>query len=497
MRKNILVYVLLVLLILVGAWFRIPGILEEAFSFTYDVGRDLLAVESMVRGYKISLLGPTTGLEGLFYGPWWYYFLAIPFILTNGDPKGIALFIALVGVANIILAFIIGRKIGGTFLAIVCASLISVSPFFINTSSQIWSPNIIPTLVLLVIFFFFKIVRYPVASMLIWLILGLLLTLIIEMEIVFGLLFIVAAVISLVAFLRKKITLRRIAFFLAGILIIEMPRILFEARHEFLMTKRVLAVLGEIFKPHSSSLLTKENFIEMQSAFSKIWSDAVAGDDQFLRILLLAFFAYVFVIYYRRSSPFEKFFFRFITLTIAIFVSAFIFFQGGLWGHYLVGLPVLFVFFAGMSLNLLRGHFAIPKLALALLFAIVWLNLNPIRLFIRLQEQPWRGDEAVYRNQIEIIDYIYREANGEKFKYVLYTPPVHDYTYRYLFSWYGKKRYNKVPSEQDAKFSFFIIEPDNIFWHRPNEWLESRKSDGKVVKEKRFGWVVVQTRVPN
>lgn len=497
MAKRPSVYILLASFIFIGAWFRMHGILDGSFSFTYDVGRDLLAVEDIVLQQNPTLLGPTTGVEGVFYGPWWYYVLAVPFVFTGGNPQGIAFFIALIGLLNIILGFIVGKKIGGDFLGVVCASIIAVSPFFIDTSSQIWNPNVIPTLVLLVMLGLWYVIDNQKTSRKIWFVLGLLIALIVEMEIIFGFLFGIAFIFSSIIFLRKKLATSRFAFFAVGILAIEAPRILFEIRHEFLMTKRVLAFLGETSKSTTFSIFTKANLVEIQSAFGKLWSDTLAGENELIQILLLAFFVYVSTIYYRRALPFEKFFLKFTVITFIIFIGAFAFFTEGIWRHYLIGLPILFVFFAGISLNLLRQHFSFSKVTFVLLFAILWLIINPFKFFIALSKPPWEGDEAVYRNHIAIIDYIYRESDGKEFKYVLYTPPVHDYTYRYLFSWYGKKRYNRVPSDQNAKLSFFIIEPDNVFWHRRNQWLEVRRADGKIIKEERFRWVIVQTRALN
>lgn len=110
----------------------------------------------------------------------------------------------------------------------------------------------------------------------------------------------------------------------------------------------------------------------------------------------------------------------------------------------------------------------------------------------------WKGGPAVYRNQINVIDYIYQQAGEEKFKYVVYTPTIHDYTYRYLFEWYGHKTYGKLPDEKDSELLFIVIEPDYEKPARLRGWLEIRRPDGKKIKQVSLdGDIVVQTKEIN
>ena len=77
---------ILILVIAVGAFLRLQGVFTNSFAFTYDVGRDMLALWNIAIVHKIPLIGPIIGgnsasdLPGIFYGPWWYYFLT-PFFI--------------------------------------------------------------------------------------------------------------------------------------------------------------------------------------------------------------------------------------------------------------------------------------------------------------------------------------------------------------------------------------------------------------------------------
>src|SRR5581483_5932999 len=56
------------------------------FLFNMDNARDLVDVREIIELHKLRLTGPTSAIEGVYTGPAWYYLLAIPLILSNGDP---------------------------------------------------------------------------------------------------------------------------------------------------------------------------------------------------------------------------------------------------------------------------------------------------------------------------------------------------------------------------------------------------------------------------
>ena len=123
------------------------------------------------------------------------------------------------------------------------------------------------------------------------------------------------------------------------------------------------------------------------------------------------------------------------------------------------------------------------------------MNAKPLELISSFKKPVWEGNAAVYRNQVNVIDHVYKNAKGNKFKFIVYTPPVHDYTYRYLFSWYGQKSYGYLSNDKDAKYLFVIIEPDYEYPSRVTDWLEIRKNDGKTIEEEKLkGGIIVQTR---
>src|SRR5258708_2625696 len=64
--------------------------IQNSLYFIYDQGRDAVKLAELLRG-QITLIGPTTGISGLFLGPLWYYINVPGFLLTHGNPMGLAI----------------------------------------------------------------------------------------------------------------------------------------------------------------------------------------------------------------------------------------------------------------------------------------------------------------------------------------------------------------------------------------------------------------------
>ncbi len=486
-------YLLLYLIIIIGSFLRLQGVFTNSFAFTYDVGRDMLTLWNIVYLHKISLIGATTGLPGVFYGPWWYLMLSPFFFLFSGNPQGIAFTMSLVGILSIFLAYIVGKSIGGGFLGLLFAALVSVSPVMISLSAQIWNPNIAPLFILLV-FLVLKNIYDPKDKRLRnYLFLGFLLVLIADLEIVFGLLFLISIIISILVIARKKLHILSIIYFAAGAVFILLPRIIFEIRHKFLMTQSFLRFLSN-GSSQNFSFLPSVLLNRLSILFDQFNSTLALGNN-LLAIIILLFILYAIVFLIKKEGTNIKNFVKTSVIVLIFFMIGIIFFNHDIWPHYLVGLPLFYIFLFAISLfslgKMLKNNIY-PSIIVIVLFVV---SFNPVGVYKSLTLPIWVGDAAVYRNQLAVIDYIYRQANGKNFKYVVYTPPVYDYTYRYLFLWYGPKEYHYSPS-RNSHLAFFILEPDYQNPQRLTDWLKERQNDGKIIKTREIkGGIVVQTRI--
>ena len=83
--------------------------LNDYLIFVYDQGRDAQAVAKILKG-KLTLIGPTTGIPGLFYGPFYYYFIAFPYWLSQGNPLGVTIFLVLFDLLGIIICSLMVKE---------------------------------------------------------------------------------------------------------------------------------------------------------------------------------------------------------------------------------------------------------------------------------------------------------------------------------------------------------------------------------------------------
>src|SRR3989344_8851573 len=86
--------IFLLLVLLVALLVRVYRI-GDLLGFYYDQGRDAQVIWDLWHNHKFFLIGPTTGIEGIFRGPWYYWLIGVPYLLGRGDPIWPAIFLGL------------------------------------------------------------------------------------------------------------------------------------------------------------------------------------------------------------------------------------------------------------------------------------------------------------------------------------------------------------------------------------------------------------------
>lgn len=492
-KKNYLFYSLFAVIILLGFWLRVEGVITDSFAYTYDVGRDLLQVSRIVNDHDIVFIGQTTGLAGLFYGPWWYYILTIPFIVSSGNPQGIAMFMVFIGLSTIITAYFLGKKLQGKFLGLILVILLSFSPYFVSLSNQIWNPNISQLIVMLLLVLLYVIYSKGTFSFKTALFLGLLLGLLLDSELVFGLLVSFGVFLSLIIILKRKILHRNTFFIFLGFLIMLFPRIAFEVKNNFIMT-RTLLLSDENSKHSSVTFFDTHSFQSTITTMFSMFSDTFTRGDKILAAIFILSIIGILLWFRNNISQIEK---KLITTAFVIFlmfICVLSFYNEAIYGHFFIALPIFYVLLVAIALHILAREN--KYLTFLVLGIFVLVNVNLTVMISSFGKPIWEGNAAVYRNQIAALDYIYKDANKRKFNYIVYTPPVHDYTYQYLFQWYGFKEYGYRPEKEAQRLLYIILEPDHENSQRLVDWLVIREGDGEVINEQVVkGGIKVQTRV--
>lgn len=488
---------LLAFILVVGFLLRMKSAIDGTFAYTYDVGRDLLVMRSFVLNHDIPFIGPTTGLGGVYYGPWWYYLLVPAFLAGQGSPEGIIAFMALTGVLSIFLGYFIIKKIGDSRSGLFVAGLTSFSGVLLGLSQQIWNPNLAPFFLFVIVYTIMVILekkREEITMFSLFFLLGVLLFLSIDTEIIYGILLSVGVSFFFVLFARHLLTLKRVcAFFLGGLFIL-LPRIIFEIKHTFIMSSHLLTNLFFHRQEESTrSLLEKIPYV-MKLLYDH-WVATIGINNQIIGFFVLVFCLGILMKTQKKLTYLQKSLLKLIVTVLVTFYLGLLLYDGSIWPHYFVGLPVLFILFTGIIFYAALRNYERYKTALLTISVIfIIMVAKPFTIWKSLTEKKFE-DVATYKNHLAVVDYIYKQADGKKFNYIVYTPPVHDYTYNYLFQWLGEKKYGYAPSREKEQLFFVILEPDPGYPDRLKKWLKIREKDGIIIKEELVkGGVIVQTR---
>ncbi len=481
-------YFALAIILVVAVLLRIPLVAQGFFAFTYDQGRDLLAVSQIVQTHKIPLIGPTTGLQGIFYGPWWYYFLVPLFLIANGNPTGITLAFSAIGIINVFLSFFLIKKITGSNLAALgVAALAAMSSVFLSSSSQIWSPSLVLPLMLLYIYSLVKI--FEGHAKLWFFLLGLSSAFVMESGAAFGVVLIISTILTF-PFFSKDFFQKFILFFFLGLAIVFSPRIFFELRHHFLITKSTVDWLSHP-KVYQEKLNILQRFFVRVDLFD--WNFAQTFTRSNKVFSLLPIFTIVLSLKLSKFKLLKNKLFKFLSILTLIILLGFTLYPDALWDYYLVGLPQITLTIFAISIAYLLTN--TKKLAISILVLTIILGFNtqllsPFKI-------TWLGDGSIYRNQKMVMDYIVSQK-PQNYSFYAYTPAIFDYPFDYLVDWYTKRGLIEKPKSMQKLFYLVIRDQSNKKYFTEGWYGDKTRDKTQVVDRKEFpGDLLLEKHIRN
>lgn len=103
---------LLILIILLLAFILRTYRIEALLDFHYDQGRDAKIIWDLWHNGKLFLIGPTTGLNGIFLGPFYYYLIAPFYLIGGGNPVIPSIFLSFLVTLSLFVLYKTGELIG-------------------------------------------------------------------------------------------------------------------------------------------------------------------------------------------------------------------------------------------------------------------------------------------------------------------------------------------------------------------------------------------------
>jgi len=469
------------LIVFLFCYFRLKPIFFQTVPYTYDQGRDFIKVQEIVRDLNPTLIGPTTGIQGLFHGAWWYYFLAIPYLIFSGLPIGFSIFVFIMSFLQLIFFSYFLKKEFGWLPTLIFALFVTGSSYFTTMSFFAINGILGFPFILLFIYFFYLFLKTENKKYFFWLFLSI--GFIFESELPNGLFTTAAFLILLfvfkkIKFLFSKVGLRN-AFF--GFLIPLLPRILSETTKGFLQSK---AILGFILNPrlyNPKSFL--KIFLDRLLLFNSYLTSSFPVDNSIIVYGLFLISIFGIIIAVKKNDKKIKKFVLFGPLTIVLFLFFSCLYKDNFWSNYYEGIGYYFI------LTVALGFYGLAKVKNKLIKNLPWLIFALLLLFNFL-----KFTKEIKNNQITIdglkkhliiVGRIY-ELNKEKndFCVRIYTPPVIPHTYNYLFNYFHNFKKKVRPTINYVNHQcWYIIENDDYKFRIDQFRKEHIPSTGKLIQK--------------
>lgn len=483
--RNIIKNPIFVLIaIFIFALFLRVYLIPDNLFFGPEQGRDMLVVRDIVQNGNLTLIGPKTETEGIFYGPAYYYLMSIPYFFTS-NPIFLSFFLIFLNTLGVFFIYLLGKELLGKRAGYIASLLYAVSFWVIVSDRWLSHPPLSITAGILFVYFLVRFVKGEKKSL-------------IFSSVPFALagqfqIFsyaILGAVLFAAIFLFTERFKKNFTSFLSFIVLAAIFSfvniLLFDVRHDFLISNNIMNFLTRqtgLYIPFSKSLeLSISNFsyvlnrtIIPQSSLFSFFVFFVGGSwilskwtkDKFAILILVWAF-----------SPMIIFpLFRHLTQS-----------------HYFMSAVPAYLLLATFLIN--RAWIKKRFLGFAFMAVIVILNLS-----IWLKNIPsgidiyFQGIQSTlkYKDQIKVVEHIYNKSNGSKFYYQAYTIPYWlPQAWDYLFWYYGKDNKDDSRINSKAKLLYVIIQddPEHLF---QSIWLRDVVSNwGKEQQKVRFGGIEVR-----
>lgn len=435
---------LLICLLLFAALTRLPYAVEGIFPFSFDHGKDMIAVMHMVETHTLKLIGPWTSIPGVFFGPAWYYLLAPAYILTSGNPIGAVVTMIILSLIQI---FLVKKFYGwGPAVIATCASGWTL------ICKSAWNPWPLATTSFLIMILLDQIQKYDLGPLnpknqrrldIYTFLTGLIASLGFHFSAAFAIFY--PPCIGLILILRKTTQWRRkLPLLLIGFIIPFLPQALFEVRHDWIETRSAIAYFTHGEPQHAS-------WDKLVSVASEIVSNykinalpefpGQFGNLNWLIYALTALTWWFTIIKIAKTKTLPPWILETAIFTIIPLIG-FYFLHFNVW--YLLGMAPMAVIVTGQAITASPRWLKITMLGLFFLTPILALGQ-----YYTVDRSNHQTNGGMLTIKAKVLDIIWqRTQNGQiPFASYHYFPEIYDYVYQYLYFYAAKTRPVLLPSE--------------------------------------------------
>lgn len=432
------------------------------FAFWYDPARDMLSALTNLQ--KPTLIGPTSGIPGVFYGPYWIWLISVAQMFSK-DPR-IVMFIIMTIPYLVIFPFILSKYISvlrPTTIAIVWLFFLLHYNYYFT---DLWNPYPAPLLLLLTILLIYK-SQFALSKkyLILFLATGFTAGILVNFHLSLGigmmlgiLLYLLSAlIINIIRSETKLQTLLHIGYlyiaFLLGFILAFLPYIIFEVRHQFQQTlafsNAFMSYGGVVTLQGLSSGEIINNFIERGADLINVTNPI------FLILLLIA------LIYTKgfRNTANNIQELKLLLIALSIFIGIAIIYltaKNPIWEYHFTGIEILFLIIFGVIINKMKWIKSV--LSIWIIFLLI-INVVHLTEETTIDTKKKTGTFAAKQHVTQgIID----DAGSTEYVFYVLNPSIYMYDYSYLFKYLANKDIPYDPGfVHEAKVIYLIIPPES------------------------------------
>lgn len=486
-KSHLFIYLLLAVALAGGLFFRVYRV-DKILGFYFDQGRDALVIWDFLYNHKFFLIGPTTGLAGIFRGPYYYYLIAPFYFLGRGNPIWPSVFLALTTIFAGLLGYILGKKILNREAGVIFAILSSFS-FNIIFASR-WLSNPTPMLLLSMVLVW-AMIKVTEGKKWAWPVIALTSGLSLFN---FGssgeLFYFPALLIFLIWQWKNRPDLKNLIVSVILFVLTFAPLVLFDMKHQGILRNNIISTFGrqKSFVIPSFSFVSDRTKLYYDIFTNKIFQNRKKPEVFTLAVVGLSFLAFLPNLI--KNKGFKVVLLLLLSATIGLY-----FYQGNygvLYDYYMTGYYLIFVFLFSLVLAKI-WQYPVGKL-FVVFFMYLFLTNNLVVVNYKISDNLDGPESIGFLNQKQAIDWIYKDAGDKPFNVDEYVPPVIPYAYEYLFKWYGGRIHGREPNADQVSTLYTLYEVDPPHPERLKAWLDRQKGIGKVIETVKFGGITVERR---
>ena len=494
------IYILLFIVLMGGLFARVYRT-EDLLRFYYDQGRDALVIWRLWNEGKLFLIGPVTGLAGIFLGPLYYYMIAPFYLIGGGSPVLPALFLGFTATLATFMLYYLGWKFHSRTTGIFAALVGSFSYYIVLAGRWLANPTPLLLTSTLLLWSMWKVATGKDQRW--WVAVALFVGASLQFESasavfylpMIGVFFVWLSILRLfgereVTLPDKKTFIIASAVFLATLL----PQILFNFRHENLLVNNFKRVLVD---EKSFKLPLKADTKYRLEYFWSVYHAKIFPGWKVYAAVFSLLSATVIVANWK--SLFKNYALSLLLIFIGIPILGYLTFYGNfgnIYDYYMTGyyLPMILLFSLGLG-ELWKTKFG--KLGVIVFFILFFTESGVLLknyLTATVQNRP-----IALEDQLQAVGWVFEDAKGSgEFNVDVYVPPVIPYAYDYLFLWRGTNRCGEdlcgMKQDEQVALLYTLYEADPPHPERLDAWLARQTGIGEIEEEVSFGGITVQRR---